>query len=117
MAGGEDGRLKAAGRKTVEDHVLPMARLVLRALALPAAGIAAAGVLLLIGISLLVAATVFLVALLAGAVTVPLAMLAGRRRAARRQSSTFSGNVVDAEATVRVVDKSAEGEQEARRGG
>ena len=116
MVGGEDGGRKAEGRKTVEEHIRPVARLVLRALALPAAGIAAAGVLLLIGISLVVAAFVFLIALLAGAVTVPLAVLAGRRRATR-QRSQFSGNVLDAEATVRVVEKSPEEQLEARRKG
>ena len=107
MAEDADGQARPAIGGAVERRLRPVAKLVLKVLALPAAGIAAAGVLFVVGLSLLLVAVVFLGALVAGAVAVPLALLAGRRRRrAVRSQAQFSGQVMDAEATVRVLDKS-----------
>lgn len=117
MAQNGNSQERAAIGGTVERHVRPLAKIMLKALALPAAGVAAAGVLLLVGISLVLAALVLLAAVLAGAVAVPLAVLAGRRRRAVQPRTPFSGQVMDAEATVRVLDKSSGEEQDTPRTG
>ena len=117
MAENGNSQERAAIGGTVERGVRPVLKIALKALALPAAGVAAAGVLLLVGISLVLAALVLLAAMLAGAVAVPLAVLAGRRRRAIKPSTPYSGQVMDAEATVRVLDKPSGEEQDTPRSG
>jgi len=103
-----DHRPEEVGTQQAQDEQLgPVARVIVGALALPVAGLVAAGVLLLVGLSLAVAGLVLLAALLAGVVSVPLRVLAGRRRI-RRPAGASAGQVIDAEASVRVIDPAPE---------
>jgi len=105
----DDMPARAGAQDGDEEQLGPVARVIVGALALPVAGLMAAGVLLLVGLSLAVAALVLLLGLLAGAATVPLARLAGRRPPGRPFG--FSRRrVIDAEATVREVDSTPRAE-------
>ncbi len=89
------------------DDLHPAARVLLQALVLPVAGLIAAGVLLVVGLSLVLVGLVLVAALLAGAVSVPLAVLAGRRRL---RPTRRGPEVLDARATVREIDADDNGE-------
>jgi len=95
-----------------EAQLSPAARMALQAVMLPVMGLIAAGVLLLVGISLVFAALVLIVALLAGAASVPLAALAGRRRINRARYG--EREVVEAQATVRVEDSAETNDDESQ---
>ncbi len=96
----------AQARETDLDDMHPAARAVLGALVLPVTAIIAAGVLLVIGISMVLVALVLVAALVAGAASVPLAVLAGRRR--RNPTARGGQEVLDAQATVREVQPAGE---------
>lgn len=90
----------------------PATRLVVGTLALPVVGLIAAGVLLVVGISLVIAGLVLLAALVAGAISVPLAVLANRRPR-RLGGRRPSAQVLDVEADVRTLDRSEQNEEDA----
>jgi hypothetical protein len=97
-----DGRHDRPPEERGGERLHPTAKVVLQAVSLPVAGIVAACVLVAMGVGLIFVALVLVVAFLAGAVSRPLAALAGRRRIAR--SRCRDREVVDAAATLRYPD-------------
>jgi hypothetical protein len=105
-----DRRSERLPQKGGGDQLHPAAKLVLQALSLPVAGLVAAGVLFVVGAGLILVALVLIAGLLAGAASVPLAMLAGRRRITRARF--VHRDVIDARATVHHADAEQDDQDE-----
>lgn len=102
MAEEPDGQRGHPTREQGETQLHPAARVVLQAVSLPVAGIVAACVLLAMGVALIFVALVLVAALVAGAASLPLAALAGRRRIDHGRS--HERQVLDAAARTRHPD-------------